>query len=46
MVPHLYVFQAYRWTQGEIERATRLRDALFGPRNAVNDEALARALES
>lgn len=46
MLPHLYVFQAYRWTQGEIERATRVRDALFGLRNSVNDEALARALES
>ena len=46
MLPHLYLFQAYTHTQGQIERATTLRDALFGPRNAVNDDLLARALES
>ena len=46
MLPHLYLFQAYTHTQGQIERATTLRDALFGPRTAVNDDLLARALES
>lgn len=46
MLPHLYLFQAYPLSQVEIERATALRDALFGPRNAVNDDIVARALES
>ena len=46
MLPHLYLFQAYPLSQLEIERATALRDALFGPRNAVNDDTVARALES
>ena len=46
MLPHLYLFQAYRLSQLEIERATALRDALFGPRNAVNDDTVARVLES
>lgn len=46
MLPHLYLFQAYPHTQAEIERATRLRDALFGPRNAVNDDIVAKAVES
>jgi len=46
MLPHLYLFQAYPLSQVEIERATALRDALFGSRNAVNDDIVARALES
>ena len=46
MLPHLYIFQAYTHSHDEIERATGLRDALFGPRNAVNDDIIARALES
>lgn len=46
MLPHLYLFQAYPHSQAEIERATRLRDALFGPRNAVNDDIVAKAVES
>lgn len=46
MLPHRYLFQAYALSQAEIERATALRDALFGPRNAVNDDIVARALES
>jgi hypothetical protein len=46
MLPHLYRYQAYRHSHGEIERATRLRDALFGRRNPVNDDAVARILES
>lgn len=46
MLPHLYLYQAYAHSQAEIERATRLRDALFGPRNPVNDDVIARAVES
>jgi hypothetical protein len=46
MLPHLYLYQAYRYSQAEIERATALRDALFGPRNPVNDDILAKAVES
>jgi hypothetical protein len=46
MLPHLYLFQAYRLSQAEIDRATALRDALFGSRNVVNDDIVARALES
>lgn len=46
MLPHLYLYQAYAHSQAEIERATRLRDALFGPRNPVNDDIIARAVES
>jgi hypothetical protein len=46
MLPHLYLYQAYPHSQAEIERATRLRDALFGPRNAVNDDIVAKAVES
>ena len=46
MLPHLYLYQAYAHSQAEIERATLLRDALFGPRNPVNDAIIAKALES
>ncbi len=46
MLPHLYLYQAYAHSQAEIERATRLRDALFGQRNPVNDDIIARAVES
>lgn len=46
MLPHLYLFQAYPHSQAEIDRATRLRDALFGPRSAVNDDIVAKAVES
>jgi len=46
MLPHLYLYQAYAHSQAEIERATRLRDALFGPRNPVNDDIIARAVAS
>jgi len=46
MLPHLYLYQAYPHSQAEIERATLLRDALFGPRNPVNDAIIAKAVES
>lgn len=46
MLPHLYLYQAYAHSQAEIERATSLRDALFGPRNPVNDDIIAKAVAS
>jgi hypothetical protein len=46
MLPHLYLYQAYAHSQAEIDRATSLRDALFGPRNPVNDDIIAKAVAS
>ena len=46
MLPHIYRFEAYRFTAQDVERATRLREALFGPRNPVSDDQIMRALES
>lgn len=46
MLPHLYLYQAYAHSQAEIERATLLRDALFGPRNPVNDDIIAKGVAS
>jgi hypothetical protein len=46
MLPHFYRFEAYRFTAQDVERATRLREALFGPRNPVHDDQVMRALES
>ena len=46
MVPHVYRFQAYRLTLADIERATRLRNALAAPRNESSDDQVLRAIES
>lgn len=46
MVPHLYLYQAYTYSHVEVERATQLRDALFGPRNLVNDALVVQAVRS
>ena len=46
MLPHLYLYQAYPHSHAEVERATQLRDALFGPRNLVNDTLIAKAVQS
>jgi hypothetical protein len=46
MLPHLYRYAAYRNTYVSIDRATRLRDALTGPRTPVKDDQIMRALES
>jgi hypothetical protein len=46
MLPHLYRFEAYVYSAKDVERAGRLRDALFGLRTAVNDDIVIRALES
>jgi hypothetical protein len=46
MVPHLYRFEAYPFTNDDIERSTRLREALQGTRSALKDDQIARALES
>ena len=46
MLPHLYLYQAYPQSHAEVERATQLRDALFGPRNLVNDTLIAKAVRS
>ncbi len=46
MLPHLYRFEAYNLSLQDIERATRLRDALCPPRSAVKTDQVLRALES
>lgn len=46
MVPHVYRFEAYRHTNQDIERATRLRDALRGERSLVKDDVIMRCVES
>ncbi len=46
MLPHLWRFEAYRYSATEVERATRLRDALHAERSAVNDDRILRAIES
>ena len=46
MLPYLYRFEAYWLTNGDIERATRLREALRGTRSQLKDDQVARALES
>jgi hypothetical protein len=46
MLPHIYRFEAYDYSAKDVERATRLREALFGLRTAVNDDKVMRALES
>jgi len=46
MLPHLYRFEAYPYTALDVQRATRVREALFGARTAVNDDKLLRGLES
>ena len=46
MLPHLYRFDACRLTIDEINRATVLRNALFGERNNGNDDLIMRVIES
>ena len=46
MVPHLLRFDAYPFSCTDIERATRLRDALSDPRDQVRDDQIMRAIES
>jgi hypothetical protein len=46
MLPHLYRFDACKSTIDEIDRATSLRNALFGERNDSNDDQIMRAIES
>ena len=46
MLPHLHRYEAYCLSNQDIERATRLRDALRGTRTALKDDQIARALES
>jgi hypothetical protein len=46
MLPHLYRFDACNLSMDEINRATALRDALFGERNDSNDDQIMRAIES
>ncbi len=46
MLPHLHRYEAYCRSNQDIERATRLRDALRGTRSALKDDQIARALES
>ncbi|WP_292450855.1 hypothetical protein [Methylibium sp.] len=45
-LPHLYRFEAYCLSNRDIDRATRLRDALSGKRTAVKDDEIMRTLES
>lgn len=46
MVPHLFRFEAYSLSNEDIERGTRLREALRSTRTAIKDDQIARALES
>lgn len=46
MVPHLHRYEAYRLTWQDVNRATRLRNALFATPSPVHDEALLRALDA
>jgi len=46
MLPHLFRFDACNSTIDQIDRATALRDALFGERNDSNDDQIMRAIES
>jgi len=45
-LPHIYRFEAYRYSAQDVARATRLRESLFGVRSAVKDDRMMRALES
>jgi hypothetical protein len=45
MLPHLFRFEACNLSIDEINRATVLRDALFGERNDSNDDLIMRAIE-
>lgn len=45
MLPHLYRFDACKLTIDQIDRATALRNALFGQRNDSNDDQIMRAIE-
>ncbi|MFT4193037.1 hypothetical protein, partial [Ottowia sp.] len=46
MVPHLARYEAYSLSHADIERGTRLREALRGTPSAVKNDQIARALES
>jgi hypothetical protein len=46
MLPHMFRFEAYCCGGQDIQRATRLRDALAGLRSADKDDQILRALES
>lgn len=46
MLPHIYRFTAYDYSAQDVERATRLRESLFGLRTPVKDDQMMRALES
>ena len=46
LLPHIYRFEAYPYSAQDVERATRLRESLFGLRTAVKDDQMMRALES
>jgi hypothetical protein len=45
MLPHLFRFDACNSTIDETDRATTMRDALFGERNDCNDDQIMRAIE-
>uniref|UniRef100_Q07HN2 Uncharacterized protein n=1 Tax=Rhodopseudomonas palustris (strain BisA53) TaxID=316055 RepID=Q07HN2_RHOP5 len=45
MLPHLYRFDACNLSLDEIDRATGLRDALFGRRTDCNDDQIMRTIE-
>lgn len=46
LLPHIYRFEAYGYSAQDVQRATRLRESLFGLRSAVKDDQMMRALES
>jgi hypothetical protein len=46
MLPHLYRFDACKLSMDDIDRATGLRDALFGERSERNDDLIMRIIEA
>lgn len=46
MLPHLFIYQAYRLSNQDIDRNTRLRDALALAADECSDDQISRALES
>jgi hypothetical protein len=46
MLPHLYLFQAYGYSNQDIRRFARLRAALAGARTPANDDAVLRCLDA
>jgi hypothetical protein len=46
MLPHLFHYEAINLSSEQKNRATEFRNALFGQRNATNDDLIMRVLET